>query len=137
MSLVDRHIAMAQQNFVFKDITSVLKDPYAKKELKILHDTFVLVPIDKAGNNVAVFPPSISQHSIQKSPHNNLLQCLQFFIDLVFNDKERKYLSCTDSGAHRVSCARRVDRRYSKDSVSSALKFLIENAYFEVGGKLF
>ena len=26
---------------------------------------------------------------------------------------------------------------YSKDSVSSALKFLIENAYFEVGGKLF
>ena len=54
MSLVDRHIEMAQQNFVSKDIKSVLKDPDAKKELKILHDKFVLVPIDKAGNNVAI-----------------------------------------------------------------------------------
>ena len=73
----------------------------------------------------------------RKIPHNKLLQCLQFFIDLVFNDKDRKYLCCTDSGAHWVSGARSVDRRYSKDSVSSALKFLIENAYFEVGGKFF
>ena len=31
-----------------------------------------------------------------KIPHNKLLQRLQFFIDLVFNDKDRKYLSCTD-----------------------------------------
>ena len=54
MSLVDRHIERAQQNFVSKDITSVLKDPDAKKELKILHDKFVLLPIDKAGNNVAI-----------------------------------------------------------------------------------
>ena len=54
-----------------------------------------------------------------------------------FIDKDRKYLSCTDSGAHWVSGARRVDIWYSKASVSSAIKFLIENAYFDVGGKLF
>ena len=68
MSLVDRHIAMAQQNFVSKDVISVLKDPDAKKELKFLHEKFVFVPIDKAGNNVAI----ICKHFYAKTLYREL-----------------------------------------------------------------
>ena len=72
-----------------------------------------------------------------KIPHDKLLQSLQFFIDLVFNDKDRKYLSCTRSGAHWVTGVKGGGCRYSKDDVTEALRFLIENSFFEVGGKLF
>jgi len=72
-----------------------------------------------------------------KIPHNKLIDCLHFFIELVFNNKDRKYLSVTSSGAHWVGSKKSSGTVYDIDDVKNALKFLIDNSYFYVGDQVF
>ena len=70
-------------------------------------------------------------------PHDKLIECLYFFIELVFNNKNRKYLSVTNSGAHFVASKRSSGRVYGINGVKNALKFLIDNSFFYVGNHVF
>ena len=72
-----------------------------------------------------------------KIPHDKLIDCLHFFIDLVFNSKDRKYLSVTSSGAHWVASKKSSGTLYDIDGVKNSLKFLIDNSYFYVGDHVF
>ena len=73
-----------------------------------------------------------------KIPHNKLIECLHFFIDKVFNKKDRRYLSVTGSGAHWVTGKYKGSGTvYDVENVKSALQFLIDNSYFYVGKQIF
>ena len=73
-----------------------------------------------------------------KIPHNKLIECLHFFIDKVFNKKDRRYLSVTGSGAHWVTGKYKGSGTvYDVDNVKGALQFLIDNSYFYVGSQIF
>ena len=73
-----------------------------------------------------------------KIPHNKLIECLHFFIDKVFNKKDRRYLSVTSSGAHWVTGKYKGSGTvYDIDNVKNALQFLINNSYFYVGKQVF
>ena len=72
-----------------------------------------------------------------KIPHDQLIDCLAFFIDLVFNKKDRKYLSVTSSGANWVSNRKSSGTVYDIDNVKDSLKFLIDNSYFHVGTQVY
>ena len=73
-----------------------------------------------------------------KIPHNKLIDCLHFFIDKVFNKKDRCYLSVTSSGAHWVTGKYRGSGTvYDIDNVKNTLQFLINNSYFCVGKQVF
>ena len=56
-----------------------------------------------------------------KIPHNKLIECLHFFIDLVFNKKDRKYLSVTSSVAHWVGIKKSSGYVYDSNDVKTAL----------------
>ena len=72
-----------------------------------------------------------------KIPHDQLIECLTFFIDLVFNKKDRKYLSVTSSGANWVSNRKSSGTVYDIDNVKESLEFLISNSYFHVGTQVY
>ena len=50
----------------FKPVKNVLKDPACLKDLKVLKDQFVLVPIDKAANNVGLICKKYFLEILQK-----------------------------------------------------------------------
>ena len=63
---------------------------------------------------------------------------MHFFIDKVFNKKDRRYLSVTSSGAHWVTGKYKGSGTvYDIDNVKNALQFLINNSYFYVGKQVF
>ena len=51
---VDDKIKILRRKLKFQKSDPVLKRPEVIDYLKQLHETFVFVPIDKAGNNIAV-----------------------------------------------------------------------------------
>ena len=51
---VKQRIKMVKETFINRQIKQVLCDPSVKRELKRLHERFVLVSIDKAANNIAI-----------------------------------------------------------------------------------
>ena len=78
----------------------------------------------------------IFQHSTLK--YLKLIVCLHFFIDKVFNNKDRRYLSVTSYGAHWVTGKYKGSGTvYDIDNVKNALQFLINNSYFYVGKQVF
>ena len=54
LSRVDRKITSLRRSVKYHKIQPVLKRPEVTEYLRNLHDNFVLVPIDKASNNIAV-----------------------------------------------------------------------------------
>ena len=54
VSEVKHRIIKVKETFIKRQIRPVLSDPSVKRELKRLHERFVLVSIDKAANNIAI-----------------------------------------------------------------------------------
>ena len=52
-----------------------------------------------------------------------LIECLYFFIEFVFKNKNRKYLSVTNSGAHFVASKRSCGRVYGINGVKTHWNF--------------
>ena len=60
-----------------------------------------------------------------------MIECLHFFIDKVFNKKDRRYLSVTGSGAHWVTGKYKGSGTvYGVENVKGVLQFLIDNLIF-------
>ena len=54
LKMVGDRISKIKESFIERDVHPVLKDDNVKTYLKSLHNKFVLVPIDKASNNIAI-----------------------------------------------------------------------------------
>ena len=55
LKLVDKKVDKYVSTIKCKRVKSVFKDPDAKAELDKLCDHFVIVPIDKAANNISFY----------------------------------------------------------------------------------
>ena len=73
-----------------------------------------------------------------KIPHDKLIDVLNKIIDFVFKGGTRNKISVNRSGhANWVKDGERSSYVYSKDLIHKAVAFLIQNAYFKLGNKLF
>ena len=73
-----------------------------------------------------------------KIPHDKLIDVLNKIIDFVFKGGTRNEISVNRSGhANWVKDGERSSYVYSKDLIHKAVAFLIQNAYFKLGNKLF
>ena len=73
-----------------------------------------------------------------KIPHDKLIEVLHHIIDFAFKGGTRKKIGISRNGvAYWVSCHKRTPFAYTKDLVANAASFLIKNAYFKFGNKLF
>ena len=54
LKLIEDKINVLQERIKPKEVKSVLKDPVTKQYLEQLHNAFVMVPIDKASNNISL-----------------------------------------------------------------------------------
>ena len=92
--------------------------------------------INKKGNAKSIATYDFST-LYTKIPHDQLLHSINFLLDLAFDDKSRKYLSVTKSGAHWVKGSKTVGKRYDVNDVKDALKYLVYNSFFLVGDNVF
>ena len=72
-----------------------------------------------------------------KIPHDKLIDVLSSLAASTFNDTTRKYIVVHKNKAKWTDGTRCRNYLYSLDKVTSALRFLIENAYFRVGKHIF
>ena len=72
-----------------------------------------------------------------KIPHDQLISSISFLLDSTFNNKNRKYLSVTKSGAHWVKGNKTAGRLYDINKVKETVNYLVSNSFFLVGDKVF
>ena len=72
-----------------------------------------------------------------KIPHNKLIFVLNNLIDFCFKGGTNKYVALSSSGAHWRNEPSDDYICYNKEKVKSAVKYLIDNCYFTLGGKLY
>ena len=73
-----------------------------------------------------------------KIPHTKLLFVLDKIIEFAFKGGTRDTITVNESGAYWVKDNSRMKGiKYSKSSIKDAIKFLLENCYFNVGSLLF
>ena len=73
-----------------------------------------------------------------KIPHDKLTDVLNHIIDFVFKGGTRKMICVNKSGiAHWITKKNKSLHNYDKESIIKAVSYLINNCYFNLGGKLF
>ena len=73
-----------------------------------------------------------------KIPHNLLIEALEEIIDFVFRGGTAYYILVDDFKAVWVKKKNSSnDRIYSKDNIKRAVRYLISNSFFQVGGTVF
>ena len=73
-----------------------------------------------------------------KIPHNKLLEVLNEIIDFSFKGGTRDKITVTSSGAYWTKeTTNSKGTVYSKNSIKSALKYILDNCFFEVGNLIF
>ena len=72
-----------------------------------------------------------------KIPHDKLIFVLNDLIDFCFKGGTNKYVALSSSGAHWRSEPNDDYTCYDKEKVKSAVKYLIDNCYFTLGGQLY
>jgi len=70
-------------------------------------------------------------------PHEKLLSVLEDIVDFGFKGGSNKYISVTKNGANFVKNQRNTQHIYTNASVKEAIKFIMNNCYFTVGGSIF
>ena len=72
-----------------------------------------------------------------KIPHGKLIDTLSEIIDSTFNDTDRSLISVSNKRAYFVKSVTGKNFKFSSSMVKECLKFLIDNAYFQVGNHIF
>ena len=72
-----------------------------------------------------------------KIPHNKLIDVLTNIIDFVFKGGTRDKVSVNSSGKAKWANDKKDSFVFTKESIKSAITYLIKNSYFKFGGKLF
>ena len=73
-----------------------------------------------------------------KIPHDKLIYVLTKIVEFTFKGGTRKIITVNNSGIAKWSNNKsKFLRNYSKDSIIDAISFLINNCFFNLGGKLF
>ena len=72
-----------------------------------------------------------------KIPHDKLIFVLNNLIVFCFKGGTNKYVALSSSGAHWRNEPSDDYICYNKEKVKSAVKYLIDNCYFTLGGKLY
>ena len=68
-----------------------------------------------------------------KLDHNEILESINYVIDLAFKKSKYKYVSVYAKSASWSNSPRSSTLKFDVDSLKNSIKFLIENSYFSVG----
>ena len=73
-----------------------------------------------------------------KIPHDLLFEAMDKVIDIVYRNRTQQFVAVNSVSTWTSSSLSTSKRRaYSKGNVRAAIKYLIENCFFEVGGQTF
>ena len=101
----------------------------------------VIDALDRISNKIKNSAKTISTFDFStlytKIPHSKLIEVLCEIVDSTFNDTNRRWISVRTRSAYFVKTNRGTQYKYSKDDVKEALTYLINNAYFRIGNKIF
>ena len=72
-----------------------------------------------------------------KLPHSDILESMNFVIDLAFKKSKSKFISVYNKSSSWSNKPRATTFSFDADSLKDALKFIVSHSYFSVGSKCY
>jgi hypothetical protein len=112
-----------------------------------VNEFWVVSNSNKVAQNIAKINERKAAHSVStfdfstlytKIPHDLLFEAMDKIVDLVFKRKTNHFIHVSRTASWSTSgTAANGNRVYSKEKIKLAIRYLVENCFFKVGGLLF